>query len=74
MDGFTDEENNNLSSIIIFKTYPLKWQKIAGSLVFAVLAKERTSCSCVCSETDNEPLQGTMELLGLPEIIPAYFE
>ena len=68
MDSFTDEENENLTPIIKFKQ-----QKSAGSWVLAVLIEEGTSCFYFCCEIDNEPLQETMGLLGLLEIIPTYF-
>lgn len=54
------------------KTYPLKWQRSAGSWALAFQIEERTSCFYFCCEID-EPSQETVELLGLLEIIPTYF-
>lgn len=66
--------NKKLNPTIKFKTFTLKWRKSADSLILAVLIKERISCFYICGEIgSNEPSQGTVELLGLLEMIPAYF-
>lgn len=45
-------------------SYPLKWEKSAGSLVLAFLVEGRTSASISVGEIDDELWQGTMELFN----------